>query len=74
MRSPHWRWRAAEFLLLEQFSNGVNTYTRGNGSGTSRKQTLWMKPVLGRTLSSALPERLEPAPKLPLSLTGTQPD
>jgi hypothetical protein len=29
--------RAAEFLLLEQFSNGVNTYTRGNGSGTSRK-------------------------------------
>ena len=25
MRSPHWRWRAAEFFLLEQFSNGVNT-------------------------------------------------
>jgi hypothetical protein len=28
--------RTAEFLLLEQFSNGVNNYTRGNGSGTSR--------------------------------------
>ena len=28
---------AGEFLLLERFSNGVNTYTRGNSSGTSRK-------------------------------------
>jgi len=37
MRSPHWRWAGRGFLLLEQFSNGVNTYTRGNGSGTSRK-------------------------------------
>ena len=27
--------RAAEFLLLEQFSNGLNAYTRGKGSGTS---------------------------------------
>jgi hypothetical protein len=29
--------RAAEFLLLEQFRSKVNTYTRGNGSGTNRK-------------------------------------
>ena len=47
MRSPHWRWPAAEFLLLERFSNGVNTYTRGNCSGTSGKNDtvgyLWVQ-------------------------------
>jgi hypothetical protein len=42
--------RAAEFLLLEQFSNGVNTYTRGNGSGTSRKNERYCR-------YSTLPER-----------------
>jgi hypothetical protein len=33
---------------LEQFSNGVNNYTRGNGSGTSRKNDFPALPGIER--------------------------
>ena len=40
MRSAHQRWAAAEFLLLEQFSHGVNTYPAETAAGRTGRTIL----------------------------------